>query len=151
MPRPFQIRKVTRLPKCKSFKPVGVPRKVLEQAILALDEYEAIRLADYLKLEHLEAAEKMGISRPTFTRLIERARTKLASAIIEAKELVIEGGHIDLQSTRLRCSDCGEEQQAEPSESSQNCPECGSENVEDMKLFFTGAKHGRQRRRRGRA
>jgi len=151
MPRPCQIRKVSRLPKCKSFKPAGVPRKLLEQTTLALDEYEAIRLADYLKLEHLEAAEKMGISRPTFTRLIEKARTKLATAIIEAKELVIEGGHVDLQSTRFRCGDCGEEQHAEPNLEEQNCPECGSENMEDMKIIFTSAGPGRKRRRNGRA
>jgi len=45
---------------------------------LTIDEYEAIRLADYFGNEHLEAAKKMEISRSTFTRLIKNAHKKIA-------------------------------------------------------------------------
>jgi len=50
---------------------------MLDQVVLSLDEYEALRLAYYMNLEHLQASKEMGISRPTFTRLIEKARQKM--------------------------------------------------------------------------
>ena len=65
---------------------------VLEEINLAMDEFEAIRLADLNGLYQEEAAKKMKISRPTFTRLIESAHKKIAEAIVKAKALKIEGG-----------------------------------------------------------
>ena len=95
-------------PRFNNFKPSGVPRRFLKQIDLTIDEYEALRLTDYLQLEHLEASEKMNISRPTFTRLIEKARHKVAQAIVNGMELVIEGGNIDFVNTLHRCRECGE-------------------------------------------
>jgi predicted DNA-binding protein (UPF0251 family) len=102
---PYRKRLVQKPPYFKNFKPSGIPKRMLKKIELTLDEYEAIRLADYLKLEHLEASEKMKISRPTFTRLIDRARQKVAFALIDGMELVIEGGNVDLKNTLYRCND----------------------------------------------
>ena len=40
----------------------------------------------------------MNVARTTVTTIYERARTKLADAIVNGKFLVIEGGHVHLQS-----------------------------------------------------
>ena len=52
-------------------------------------------------------------------------------------ELVVEGGNIEFENTLCRCRDCGEEQINPYNLNKADCPECGSENVEDLaKLFF---------------
>ncbi|OPX94719.1 MAG: hypothetical protein A4E62_02823 [Syntrophorhabdus sp. PtaU1.Bin002] len=62
----------------------------LEQIGLGLDELEALRLADLEGLYQEEAAARMNVSRPTFGRIINEARRKVADAIINGKVLVIE-------------------------------------------------------------
>ena len=104
----------------------------LEQIVITLDEYEAFRLADYEGHDHLQASFHMQISRPTFSRLIEKARSKIARAIVDGLELVIEGGNIDFSQGRHRCRNCGDEQVHAVNETIDDCPECGSEDVEDL-------------------
>ena len=129
---PYRKRKIDGPPRFNDFKPVGVPKRILEKIELTLDEFEAIRLADYLQLEHLAASVRTGISRPTFTRLIEKARHKLAQAIIEGKELIIEGGNIDFINTLHRCKECGEITARPFRGKDQTCSGCGSLNVENL-------------------
>ncbi len=138
---PYRKRRIQRPPQFRNFKPSGIPRKYLDSIELTVDEFEAIRLADYLQKEHAEAAEMMAISRPTFTRLIARARQKLASAIIEGLELVIVGGNIDFEHTLYRCNDCGEVIQEPADTQDEDCPGCGSNNVEDLASFFLSRHH----------
>ena len=57
----------------EGFKPFGIPMRELEPVVLLFEEYEAIRLADYENLTQEEAAKKMDISRPTFTRVYDKA------------------------------------------------------------------------------
>ncbi len=141
MPRPTKERKVLEPPKIQGMKPMGVPARFLEYVYLTLDEYEAIRLADSERLDHQAAAEIMGVSRPTFTRLIEKAHQKVAEAIVGVKELVIEGGHYTFSTQLLRCFNCGEFERVDnTSELSQNCTNCGSSNVVHLNKWFGG--HG---------
>ena len=93
MSRPRKDRIVAQPPLFRSFKPAGKQRRKLAQVILSLDEYEAIRLADYEGLEHIKASAEMEISRSTFTRLVEKARHKITQFLIEGKELSITGGN----------------------------------------------------------
>jgi len=72
------------------FKPCGIRRKELERVYLLEDEMEALRLADYEGLYQQECADRMGISRPTFSRLIESARKKTADALLHTKALNIQ-------------------------------------------------------------
>ena len=44
-------------------------------------------------MEQEEAAKKMNISQPTFSRLVEEARKKIADAIVNGKAIKIEGGN----------------------------------------------------------
>lgn len=72
------------------FKPCGLRGNDLEVVVIYEDEMEAIRLADYESLYQQECADKLGISRTTFSRLIESARKKVADALINQKALNIE-------------------------------------------------------------
>jgi predicted DNA-binding protein (UPF0251 family) len=79
------------------FKPAGVPACALEQVTLTLDEVEALRLADLNGLHHEQAAAEMEISRPTFSRIVEEARRKVADALIHGKALRLEGGAVKMK------------------------------------------------------
>jgi len=96
MPRPKRKRKIFSLPLAEGFKPFGIPFNEAEAIELLIEEYEALKLSDYQNLTQEEAAKKMNVSRPTFTRIYEKARRTVAEALVEGKILVIKGGHIDL-------------------------------------------------------
>ena len=81
-------------PPASMFKPAGIPARDLERVVLRLDEYEALRLADYEGLKQEEVAAKLNVSRPTVSRILESARRTVASAMAEAKTLVVEGGPV---------------------------------------------------------
>lgn len=93
MPRPFRCRTIERVPEITFFKPQGVPLRDLEIVHLALDELEAMRLVDLDGLYQEEAAEQMGVSRPTLGRILENARRKVSMALLEGKALRLEGGN----------------------------------------------------------
>jgi len=78
MPRPQYNRIVNEPPLYSQFKPMGVSGQDVKQIILTLDEFEAFRLADQMGYSHAQAADDMEISRSTFSRLIEKARKKIA-------------------------------------------------------------------------
>lgn len=61
------------------------------------DEYEVLRLIDYMGLDQEQAGEMMGISRGTVWRLLQSARKKLVSTIVEGRELrIVEGDHVQI-------------------------------------------------------
>lgn len=132
MRQPYRKRKIHTPPLFHSFKPVGVPRRVLKQIVLTLDEYEALRLGYYVNLDHLEASKFMCISRPTFTRLIEKARSKMTQALVEGCELVIQGGNIAFVNNLHRCRECGHIYAAPVNIPAGTCPECGTGKTENL-------------------
>lgn len=91
-PRPRIPRRVFFEPSITHYKPAGVRLAGMEEVVLTMDEFEAIRLKDYEGLDQKEAAKRMGISQPTFQRLYESARKKIADAIVNGKAIKIEGG-----------------------------------------------------------
>jgi predicted DNA-binding protein (UPF0251 family) len=107
MARPKCCRRIHGEPNCKIFKPVGVPVSSLEEVVLSMDEFEAIRLADLEQLYHEQAAEKMKVSRQTFGRILESARCKVAKVLAEGLALRIEGGEVEMTEKRtLKCQQC---------------------------------------------
>ncbi len=94
MPRPQNERILRRDIPPRVMKPAGVLARELEVVVLGLDEAEALRLADLEGLYQEAAARSMGVSRPTFGRIIEEARRKVADAILNGKALRLEGGEI---------------------------------------------------------
>jgi len=99
--------------------------------VLTIDEYEALRLGDFEGLNHEKAAEKMGISRQTFGRIIESAHHKVADALVNARALRIRGGDIEIGSYRLYfCPQCGYSWFPERSEEEPRyCEVCGASGV----------------------
>lgn len=104
MPRPKRERKIFSLPLIKGFRPFGNKGVEVETLTLLFEEYEAIKLADYNLLNQEEAAKKMDISRPTFARIYENARQKIALALVEGKAIVIEGGNVSLNNEATELS-----------------------------------------------
>lgn len=94
MARPKIVRHIGCRPAYSCFKPNGVPMKQLVSLELAADELEALRLVDLLGLQHIEAAQQLGVSRQTLGNIIARARHKVAQALVKgmALEFVSEHG-----------------------------------------------------------
>lgn len=92
MGRPRKNCQVAVDPRVHFFKPRGIPLSHLEQVGLAVDELEALRLADFLGLSQTEAGTLMKVSRPTFGRILGRARKKVADALIHGKAIQIDTG-----------------------------------------------------------
>ena len=98
MPRRRRRRRVGKLPEREHFKPVGIPLRELDEVILKVEEYEALRLKDSEQLPQKECADHMRISQPTFHRLLRGAREKISKAIVSGKAIRIEGGNYRLRS-----------------------------------------------------
>lgn len=107
----------------------------LESVVLAVDELEAIRLADKEGLYQMDAADRMNVSRQTFGRILETAHKKVADALIDGKKLCIQGGFIkSLCDTKTSerpdicvCPGCGNEAshlKGEPCREN-TCSHCG--------------------------
>ena len=130
MARPKRIRKMTNPPHFKGFRPVGLPEEN-NPVVLNYEEYEAIRLSDFELNGHLEASHIMEVSRPTYTRIYESARRKVAQAFVLGKAIVFEGGKVFFDTEWYSCNSCGcyfnhsaKEQEIK------NCSLCDSTNIE---------------------
>ncbi|MFA5336766.1 MAG: DUF134 domain-containing protein [Candidatus Omnitrophota bacterium] len=90
--RPKKTRWVKCEPGERCFKPICKPLSRLTCVCLTLDEFEAVRLADLVGLKQIDAAKKLKISRPTFSRIVSSARNKIADGLVNIKAIRIEGG-----------------------------------------------------------
>ncbi|MEW6530932.1 MAG: DUF134 domain-containing protein [Thermodesulfobacteriota bacterium] len=107
MARPKCCRRISQQPACAVFKPVGVPFSTLDEIVLSMDEFEALRLADLEGLHHEEAAERMSVSRQTFGRIVEAARRKVAQVLVGGLALRVEGGVVKMAEQRtFLCDQC---------------------------------------------
>ncbi|MCK9572545.1 MAG: DUF134 domain-containing protein [Candidatus Omnitrophica bacterium] len=94
-PKKYRIVKVD--PKISQFSPRGRPGRP-DEVELKMDEFEALRLADYLNLNQKEAAKSMHISQQTFSRILCRARNLVARAIVTGSVIRIQGGQYVINS-----------------------------------------------------
>lgn len=132
-PRIKMLRKVLSPPKVKGFKPYGPDSDKLptEHINLLYEEFEAIRLSDYDFLNHHQASLLMEVSRPTFTRIYASALKKIAKALVEGKQLAIEGGKVYFDSDWFFCRECQCHFNNPQKELKvENCPLCGSAQVQ---------------------
>ncbi len=101
--------------------------------VLTVAEFEALRLKHYENLNQKKASEWMGISQPTFSRIIESAHQKLTQALIEGKSIQVFGGEFDYKITFIGygCLDCNHEWEdsAASKEKRIPCVKCNSQNV----------------------
>ena len=106
MGRQEKCRTVKAPPQHFSFNAVKKISKSEHPVNMRFDEFEAIRLSDKLGYDHIRAAEIMGISRPTFTRLLKKARQKMAVFLIDGRPLKISGGSILFSENVYCCRNC---------------------------------------------
>lgn len=129
MPRPIRIRKIANPPHFKGFHPIGVTTET-HPIILNYEEYEAIRLSDYDLKGQMEASMIMNVSRPTFARIYERARRKVAEAFINGQPIIFEGGKVYFDSDWFECHDCGcYFNHPDKANDLLHCALCGSSNI----------------------
>lgn len=130
MVRPRKDRMVAFNPEVSYFKPRGIPMVDLDEVCLTVDEREAIRLSDLLNLSHEDAGRKMGVSRATFGRIIQKARKIVADALINGKAINVEGGNFKLldRSRIFECGQCDKKwEEALGTGRPVQCPSCQSE------------------------
>ncbi len=94
MPRPQKCRRICGMPPCNDFSPRFKYQD--ETVVLSLDEYETIRIIDYEAKTQEECSKLMNVSRPTISAIYERARQKVATCLVEAKSLKIDGGDYEI-------------------------------------------------------
>ncbi len=104
-----------------------------DSIILTISEFEAMRLKHYLNLDQKAAADEMGISQPTFSRILETAHQKTTQALIEGKDIKVHGGNFDYKVSFVGygCIDCNHEweDQTASKDKKVNCVKCNSKNV----------------------
>ena len=96
MTRPFKCRRVTAEPRAYYFKPRAVPLCELEEIVLQLDEFQALKHSELESKDQARAAAAMKVSRQTFGNILASARRKLADAVVNGKALKIEGGPVEV-------------------------------------------------------
>ena len=134
MPRPKIIRKVADKPLISGLKPYGMSyhAKKSEAVFLLYEEYEALRLCDYDGYNQCDASKLMGVSRPTLTRICMSARNKVSMAIVEGRQLIIEGGKVEIDNGWMKCNSCLCFFVKLPKEDCM-CPLCGSKDVIEVR------------------
>ena len=109
------------------------PLKAENTVILTIAEFEAMRLRHCAGLNQKASAEKMGVSQPTLSRILESAHRKNTLALLEGKIIKVYGGNFDykVKFVGYGCLDCNHEwKDADATKNRKvKCVNCNSENV----------------------
>ena len=143
MPRAKKNRKIQMAPHYCGFIPQGLRKKCETEIFINLEEYESINLCDYEILTQAEAAKMMNVSRPTFTRIYESARRKIAKAFIEARSIRFEGGCVDIASW-YKCATCGIVFTI-VDKSHKVCPLCKGASITENKHSYENSNSGKKK------
>lgn len=73
---------------------------------LTVEEYEAIRLIDYVGCTQSEAAEYMQVARTTVQAIYFSARRKMAKLLVEGGELSVGGGEYTVCEGNCGLAEC---------------------------------------------
>lgn len=95
MARPSKSKRVDRLPIYSEFQTKG-REETENKLILNVEEFEVVRLLDYLGMTQEECAARMKVGRATVQALYTEARKKLARFLVEGTHLLIKGGNYEL-------------------------------------------------------
>lgn len=96
MPRPMKGRNVCCLPRTPQFGPMGRRGRAPGGVTMTVDEFETIRLIDYVGFTQEECARQMDVARTTVQSIYGQARKKLARALVDGLPLTIAGGQYRL-------------------------------------------------------
>lgn len=104
MARPKKTRIVCRVPQTAEFNSNGG-----DTVNMTVDEYEALRLIDYMELTQKECSRQMRVARTTVTAVYESAKYKMSDSIVNNKAIKIDGGDYQLCSnSEFCCGHCGQ-------------------------------------------
>ena len=132
MPRQRHQRKMLEPPHFKGYKPYGVSRMGKPAVDLLYEEYEALKWADYHRMNHDEACRYMGVSRSTFARIYEHARRKIACALVETREITTSPGNAVFEEDWYICNECHTRFFASQAQRKAHCPSCQSNDLEPI-------------------
>lgn len=104
MARPRKSRRVCAEPAVRDLN-TGTDNDVIN---ITIDEYEAVRLIDYLGLTQKECAKQMQVARSTITAIYDNARYKISDSIVNSKPIKVDGGDYELcPNSKYCCGQCG--------------------------------------------
>lgn len=106
MARPEKCKRICNLPLNHTFRCVDTPDSGTDSRnhqLLSLEEFETIRLIDYVGLTQEQCASQMNVARTTVQRLYTDARKKIAAFFILGSALDIEGGNYKVCENSDRC------------------------------------------------
>lgn len=133
MPRPKRSRRIHRPPVASGFAPFGIASGHNGSITILFEEFESLRLSDYEGISQQDAADRMEVSRPTFSRIYDQARQKLARALVEGLSVVIEGGNVSFDEQWFRCKACSTAFSMPDNQVKIGvCPVCRSGNIVDV-------------------
>jgi len=127
------MRRVVAPPGFRGYRPYGNRNGINEHVDLLYEEYEAIKLADYDLMNHQEASLLMGVSRATFARVYESARRKVATALVETREIKSVFGNASLDHSWFECTDCHAKFNIPDNHTELKCPVCKSDHIQSVK------------------
>ena len=105
MARPKKARKVCFEPNIAELIKPKNGRGCVE---LTVDEYETLRLIDYMGLTQYECALQMEVARSTIAAINENARYKISDSLVNGKSIKISGGdYIICKNSTHCCGRCG--------------------------------------------
>lgn len=90
-----KVRYIQEMPPIAQFSPRGKPGRP-DEIELKVDEFEALKLADYQGYDQAEGAQAMGISRASFGRILRSARKVMATAVVEGCSIRIRIGDVQV-------------------------------------------------------
>lgn len=93
--RQKKVRYIQKMPVSSQFSPRGKPGRP-DEVELKIDQFEAIKLADFQGYDQSEGAEMMGISRPSFGRILREGRKIVADALVNAKIIRIRTSDVQV-------------------------------------------------------
>ena len=90
-----KVRFIQKMPQIAQFSPRGKPGRP-DEVELRVDQYEAIKLADFQGYDQAEGADLMGISRPSFGRILREGRKVISDALVNGKIIRIRIGGVQV-------------------------------------------------------
>lgn len=90
-----KVRYIQKMPEISQFSPRGKPGRPDEIELL-IDQFEALKLADYQGYSQADGAKAMRISRASFGRILRHARRIVADAIVNGKIIRIRIGNVQV-------------------------------------------------------
>ena len=130
-----KVRYIQKMPSIVQFSPRGKPGRP-DEVELRVDEFEAIRLADFHGYDQSEGASLMGLSRPSFGRILRHARKVVADALVHGKIIRVRIGDVQVGVRRVDIS------ARKPSRSTAKSVSLGQKAEKDIRQSIIGTKLG---------